>query len=472
MNSKAKSFIKNFSYTFLANAVSFLISAVLVFFVPKRLGVEQYGYWQLYTLYTSYVGFFHLGWCDGVYLRYGGQDYHELEKPVFVTQFWMLTAFEFFITAGLGVYGFCIAPEAEKGFILAMMGVCALLQIPRTYLSFVLQFTNRIKEYAAIVMLERVIYFVLVTAAVLGGVQDYRLLLAADLIGKAAALAVAVCRCRDIVFGRLVPLRAGLSEAGKNINVGFKLMIANIASLLIVGIVRMTIENKWGVATFGKVSLTMSVSNLLMVFIGAVSIILFPTLRRTSDDKLAGMYDFMRTSIMTVLLGLLIFYYPAKLLLTAWLPKYAEALTYMALMFPVCVFESKTSMLVNTYMKILRREKWILLINACTVALSILISGLTVFLLENLTLAVLSIVVLQTFRCIFGELLLSRDLDIRVRKDIVLEVLMTATFIATAWFLRSWLCTILYGAAYLVYVLIKRQDIARMLGQVKSLIKR
>lgn len=50
MNSKAKSFIKNFSYTFMANAVSFLISAVLVFFVPKRLGVEQYGYWQLYTL--------------------------------------------------------------------------------------------------------------------------------------------------------------------------------------------------------------------------------------------------------------------------------------------------------------------------------------------------------------------------------------------------------------------------------------
>lgn len=122
-------------------------------------------------------------------------------------------------------------------------------------------------------------------------------------------------------------------------------------------------------------------------------------------------------------------------------------------------------------MKILRREKWILLINACTVALSVIVSGLTVFLLENLTLAVLSIVVLQTFRCIFGELLLSRDLDIRVHKDIILEVLMTAAFIATAWFLRSWLCTVLYAAAYLAYVLIKRRDIARMLGQVKSLLK-
>ena len=72
-----------------------------------------------------------------------------------------------------------------------MMGVCALLLIPRTYLGFVLQFTNRIKEYAAITMLERVIYFVLVTALVLGGIQDYRLLLAADLIGKAVGLVVA-----------------------------------------------------------------------------------------------------------------------------------------------------------------------------------------------------------------------------------------------------------------------------------------
>ena len=66
MNSKAKSFIKNFSYTFMANAVSFLISAVLVFFVPKRLGVEQYGYWLLETLYTSDVGCGHLGWGAGV----------------------------------------------------------------------------------------------------------------------------------------------------------------------------------------------------------------------------------------------------------------------------------------------------------------------------------------------------------------------------------------------------------------------
>lgn len=472
MNLKAKNFIKNFSYTFSANALSFLISAVLIFLVPKRLGVEQYGFWQFYTLCTSYVGFFHLGWCDGVYLRYGGKDYDELEKPVFVTQFWYLTFFEWIVCIGLGVYGFLIAPDADKGLIFAMTGVCALLVIPRTYIGYVLQFTNRIKEYAVITMLERIIYFVLVTAMVFGGIREYKWLLAADLFGKGVALVVGIARCRDIVFGKFVPVREGLSETGKNINVGFKLMVANIAGMLIVGLVRMAIENHWDMETFGKVSLTMSVSNLLMVFISAVSLILFPTLRRTSDERQVDMYNIMRTCIMGLLLGLLVFYYPAKLLLTMWLPKYAEALNFMALMFPVCIFESKTTMLVNTYLKIMRKEKWILLINVATVALSVLLTGVTVYWLDNLELTVAMIVFLQAFRCIFGELLLTRSMHIRVWKDIILEVLMTAVFILVSWNIRSWLCTALYALAYLVYLLFKRRDMLSTVRQIKALVKR
>lgn len=472
MNNKAKSFFKSFSYTFSANALSFLISAVLILIVPKKLGYDQYGFWQMYVLYTSYVGFFHLGWCDGVYLRYGGMEYHELDKPVFVTQFWYLSFFELLVCIGLGIYGFFVVPDADKGLILAMTGVCALLVIPRTYISYVLQITNRIKEYALITMLERILYFVFVTAMMIGGVHEYKWLLGADLVGKGIALLVGIGRCRDIVFGKFVPVREGLSETAKNISVGFKLMAANIAGLLIVGLVRMAIENHWGVETFGKVSLTMSVSNLLMVFIGAVSLILFPTLRRTSDERQVEMYNIMRTCIMGLLLGLLIFYYPAKLVLSLWLPKYAEALNFMALMFPICIFESKTSMLVTTYLKIMRKEKWILLINVSTVLLSVLVTGLTVYLLDNLQLAVTMIVFLQAFRCIFGELLLTRELHIRVWKDIILEVLMTVIFILVSWNIRSWLGTGLYALAYVGYLLVKRRDIRDTVQQVKALVKR
>ena len=66
--------LKNISYTFSANIIILLISGVLTLVVPKLLGPEEYGYWQLYVFYMSYVGLFHLGWCDGVYLRYGGRN--------------------------------------------------------------------------------------------------------------------------------------------------------------------------------------------------------------------------------------------------------------------------------------------------------------------------------------------------------------------------------------------------------------
>ena len=72
--------MKNIKYAVSANFVVLGISVLLNMFVPKILGVTEYSYWQLYVFYTSYVGFFHLGWLDGIYLKIGGQDYDELNK--------------------------------------------------------------------------------------------------------------------------------------------------------------------------------------------------------------------------------------------------------------------------------------------------------------------------------------------------------------------------------------------------------
>ncbi|MEH7250466.1 hypothetical protein V7114_27310, partial [Neobacillus niacini] len=69
MNIKAITFMKNFSYTLSSNLISMIISTIVILIVPKVLGVEDYGYWQLYLFYASFVGFLHFGWNDGIYLR-------------------------------------------------------------------------------------------------------------------------------------------------------------------------------------------------------------------------------------------------------------------------------------------------------------------------------------------------------------------------------------------------------------------
>lgn len=69
-----------FIYAFATNGCSFLISALSTLVIPRFIGITEYGYWQLYMFYVSYVGIFHLGWNDGIYLRYGGKQYDSLDK--------------------------------------------------------------------------------------------------------------------------------------------------------------------------------------------------------------------------------------------------------------------------------------------------------------------------------------------------------------------------------------------------------
>ncbi len=90
MNSKAIKIIRNFTYSFTSSLVSMIISSLVILIVPKLIGIKEYGYWQLYLFYSSYVGFLHLGWNDGIYLRYGGKKYDELDKRLFFSQFYML----------------------------------------------------------------------------------------------------------------------------------------------------------------------------------------------------------------------------------------------------------------------------------------------------------------------------------------------------------------------------------------------
>ena len=52
-----------------------LVSAILTVFVPKLLRITDYGFWQLFMFYQGYIGVFHLGWNDGIYLQIGGKKY-------------------------------------------------------------------------------------------------------------------------------------------------------------------------------------------------------------------------------------------------------------------------------------------------------------------------------------------------------------------------------------------------------------
>ena len=79
-NNVIKTGIKNTIYVIAAQSISLILGIARTLLLPVLLGITNFGYWQVYLLYMSYVGIFALGFNDGIYLKYGNYEYDELPK--------------------------------------------------------------------------------------------------------------------------------------------------------------------------------------------------------------------------------------------------------------------------------------------------------------------------------------------------------------------------------------------------------
>ena len=451
--------VKNISYSFGANIISLGVSVLMVMFVPKLLPVEDYGKWQLFLFYFSYLGFLHFGWEDGIYLRYAGKTFEELNPRVFSGQFLGIIVLQLAVTglAFLFSHFFITDPIKETVFLCAIS--LAVFVNFNTGCNFIMQITNRIKDYARLILADRIILLILVFSFLLIGFEQFKYMYIAKLVSMMAVSVLCFYECRRLWTTHIGSFHDICREAGLNLEVGIKLMFANIASMLIIGIVRYGISIGWDVSTFGKVSLTLGISNFLMIFINSVSIVFFPILKRMDKQRLPEMYIQIRTILACVLFFMLIFYYPIKEILSWWLPKYADSLIYMSVLFPVCLFESRVSLLINTYLKSLRKEALMLKINLVSVGVAAIVTFLTIEVFHNLDAAVFSIVLLYAFRCEMAEHYMGHILQLKLKKAILAELFMATIFITTSVLLDSWLCTIIYAVAYLGYMIANKNRV-------------
>lgn len=470
MKDSVKSIFHKLYYSVSANFLNLSISIVASFIVPKLLGLEQYGYWQLYLFYVGYTGFFHFGLADGIYLRYGGKYYDELDKAMMHSQYWLLTVLEIVIFIAIILFSIYRVEDSNKSLILVASGLNCILLLPRTVLQFILQSTGRIKEYARNFMIERILYIALILGFLSIGYRNFEYMLLADIIAKVVALIGLGYICRDIVFTKGVKLSAGIHEFWINVTTGVKLLFANIAGMLIIGIVRFGIERNWDVITFGKVSFSLSISNFLLTFIAAVSVVIFPIIKRTDSGKLPIVYDTIGTLLSGCMLVFLIAYYPIQKLLIIWLPHFYEAIQYFSILFPISLFEARTSLLINTYLKALREEKAMLAINGFSVLLSLATTIIVTLVFKDLTLAVISIVALQMVKCVIPDLYLQRKMKMKFSFEVLWDILATVVFIFGNWFVRGSQGWLIYIGFIIVVGIIRRKEFSNHLKLVKGFI--
>lgn len=466
-----KSIFKKLSYSVSANILSAISSVIVVIILPRVMTMEDYGFWQLFMFYFSYVGFFHFGWIDGIYLRYGGQYYKELNKTVFSGQILLLLLFLISESILLNIMLFCsIINDSNLLYIIRVASVAGIFVNIKTLCDFLLQMTDRIREYARNVVLERILNVFLIVCFTILSQVNYRQIVYIQLIVSITMSIFSLYVIRDIVLEKACDFKDAIREAVINISVGSKLMLSNIAGMLILGIIRYGISRGWDVVTFGKVSLSLQISNFLMVFISAVSVVLFPILKRTDEDRLAEIYTILRRILSYSLLGLLISYYPIRLILVNWLPKYIDSLIYMGYLLPICIFESKMQMLVNTYLKSLRQEVMMLKINALSVCFAIITTYYSIVVSHDLKLVIICILLNFAFRLFISECYIEKILRIDLQAERYSELIVVICFVVIN-YLEIRNAFFLYLIVYGLYILANKKNIASIINHFRKKVK-
>lgn len=461
---KKNGIFQNIMYAFGAQGISMLLSILMSLFLPKILGVREYSYWQLFIFYISYAGFFHLGENDGMYLKQGGKDYNQLDYSLLNTNLFLITLFQIIVMiVGCVILSINDMADRNRVFVLVCTMIYMIIYNYSGYLSYVLQIANRIKEYSISVVIEKVLFLIAVVIGIITNNALFTIYIILNLAAKCIGLLYSIIKCKEVVFAKICFSKEVIYDFFDNIKVGINLTFSSVAGMLVLGIGRNMIDTQWGVETFGKFSLAISLSNFMLQFISQISLVLFPALKRADENKIINYYHKIQDLLSFAILGVLLGYMPVYYLLSMWLPQYAESLRYMVILLPICVFDGKMNLLCNTYLKVLRKERQLLYFNLIALVVSFGLCSLGTYIFKNVFVVAVFMVVAVAIRSIISEVYLNHLLHVGLPVDIAVDCIMSLIFATGTWFTGAFKGFIIYIFAYLIMCALFRRKIKELL---------
>lgn len=460
-----KRFAKNVIFSICAQIISMAVSFILTLIVPRFIDQYQYSYWQMYVLYVGYVGVLHFGLLDGLVLRYSKFDYEELDKARLRSQFIILLIFTSVLTVtGITVSLLVLGAPYKTIFLLVFIGIVTKNIV--TYSSYMFQITNRISKYVILIIAQRLAYGIIVVILLALRVNNFYWYCIADLCGDVIGIAIGAIFNRGLFLGSIIPLKETFKELKLNIFSGIILMTANWSAMLMIGSAKMIIQWHWDELLFGQVSFAFSVSNIFLVFVTAISVVLFPSLQRTDPEKLPSMYKSIRDILSPLLFFLMIFYFVGCWILDMWLPKYSDSLVYLGVLLPIIIFSSKVSLLTNNYLKVYRKEKLMLLVNVISIAVGIALFALCAYVFDNLMALLACVVFVIMLNSVLSEICVLKTIRVKIVKEFFMEAVMTVGFILCASLLSLWIGLAVYAGLFAIYCAVNYKSLIALFKRI------
>ena len=448
-------------YVIVSQICAFALSAFITLFLPKILSVEGYSYWQLFTFYTIYVGVLHFGIADGLYLRLGGKHYEDLNYSIIKSQIACMVLAQ--IVVGGVIFGGISIGDIDKSrrWILENIVIFAIMENIAILIGFVLQAVNKINQYAKAVMINKICTLVLFGFLVIKGVNSFKPFVVCYLLSQLVAVMYYSVVAKEIFFARVKINKYVLNEMKANILCGLNLTISTVSGNLIIGITRKIIDWKWGIVVFGKLSLAFSLVCFFQQLLGQGGAVFFPVLRR-NDEEVGISFSKMCNFLNAFLLFVFVAYVPFACFIKAWLPEYGDSVQYLTMLLPICIFDGKFSVLCSTYLKVLRKEKKLMITNC--ISMVVCFSFCILFTICNMS--IFTVIIVPIFviflRSLFLEIYIRKLLNIKLsQKQFAIIIVVLLMWMVILFVENSIMTVLLCCVVYAFYLYINKTNLVQ-----------
>lgn len=446
-----RSILSNFSVALGAQGLSTLVGLLTSLIVPKLLGVADFGYWQLFIFYTTYLSLFTLGLNDGVYLIEGGKRRDETNKKQLASQFWVECGYQFIFAGIIVAVALSGVFDGDRSFVILMTAVYLLLNNCSNFFGYLFQAMNESKLYSISTIINCTCFLAPLLVMLVTGDSDFRHYVFFYAIARLASLGFSLWKGRDFLHAGLVDIQTSFRLAWKSIRAGSKLLLSTIAGSLILGIARFMVDANWGIEEFSIVSLAVSITAFVMTLVSQASMVLFPALRQAEKDEAVNFY-LAASNALDVLLPLTyVLYAPMAALLTWWLPQYEASFTFFALLMPLCIFNSRMGVVGNTFLWVLRKESRLLAINIATLGISALFAVVGTFCFHSIGIVFGGAVLAVIVRSLYTEWYIGREFKVQKVSSMAGSIVITVCFAIATALLPLWTAWVVVAVICAIY---------------------
>ena len=255
---------KNIFFAFGSQGLQLLRSILVSLLIPKTLGIEEFGFWQLFIFYTQYSGFLHLGLLDGIYLREGGKHYKELDFRSLGAQFRIFLIWQFIIIIPFIILGLN-SSDINRTIIIISSCIYAIINNTFTFFQYILQAVNEIKKTSEKKGLVSILFILSVFALLLFRTTYFMPYVLCYIMCHLIGMLFLILNAKEILTNICYKITPTIkSELLYNFQHGFILMTSTITGMLILGFGRFLVNLKWGIKEFAMISFAFATSSAVI----------------------------------------------------------------------------------------------------------------------------------------------------------------------------------------------------------------